>query len=471
MRLFEVLPEQLFQVFAGKSRRIYAEVLLLLHEQYHVNRFGIQYDIMRDLTQELLEAQEELGVTFEEDEDQELAAPVPDGPAVDPFRVKANALLRRLERLGWIQVEVRDSFRVFIVLPHYASRLLTLFRELCEARAVEYQRFAFITYQLMTGEEAQMRPSFAVFEAERMTGQFLDELKILVNNMKHHMEQLAAKTSVQDVLSHHFEEYKTQIIDRSYHRLKTSDHVSRYRQRILATVRDWLRDRDWLAAAVEDSLRNEFFHDRKAAAEKLRAALLGIEEAYRGLDEIFYQIDLRHNQYLRASFDRARYLSQHSHGIDQCLAGILEVLARQSEDGAQPEDLTRLFRLATLRHLAEGSLYVQRQRRAPHQPEPPVVVEIPAALREELRRRSFKRLQESITREKVRAFIRERLRDRSSMGIEELAPKNLEEFLYLIHVYLYGYSGNAGFRLVREGPNRILEIGGFRFYQRLILAE
>ena len=189
-----------------------------------MNRFGIQYDIMRDLTQELLETQEELGLVFEDDEDQEQA--VPEGPVADPFRIKANALLRRLERLGWIQVETRDNFRAFIVLPHYSSRLLALFQDICEARAVEYQRFAFITYQLLTGEEARMRPSFAAMEAGRMTGQFVDELKILVNNMKYHMERVAAKTSVQEVLSHHFDEYKTQIIDRSYHRLKTSDHVS-----------------------------------------------------------------------------------------------------------------------------------------------------------------------------------------------------------------------------------------------------
>ncbi|MCL6613828.1 MAG: DUF5716 family protein [Firmicutes bacterium] len=469
MRLFEVLPEQLFQVFAGRNRRIYAEVLLLLNEQYHANRFGIQYDIMRDLTQELLETQAELGVIFEDEEDQEQQGP--EGLAADPFRIKANALLRRLERLGWIQVEIRDNFRAFIVLPHYSSRLLALFQELCEARSVEYQRFAFITYQLLTGEEARTRPSFAVLEAERMTGQFLDELKILVNNMKHHMEQVAAKTSVQEVLSHHFEEYKTQIIDRSYHRLKTSDHVSRYRQRILATVRDWLRDRDWLATAVEDSLRNEFFQERETAVERLRAALLGIEEVYRGLDEVFYQIDLRHNQYLRASFDRARYLSQHSHGVDQCLAGILEALARQIEQGLPPEDLSPLSRLAALEHLATDSLYVQRHRRPPHQPEPLAILEITAALREELRRQNLQRLREAITREKVGAYVKERLRGRPAMSIEELAPKNMEEFLYLLYVYLYGYSGNAGYRLVKEGPNRILAIGGYRFYDRSIVAD
>lgn len=42
---------------------------------------------------------------------------------------------------------MRDNFRRYIVLPRYASRLLAVFQELCENRAVEYQCFAFVTYQ------------------------------------------------------------------------------------------------------------------------------------------------------------------------------------------------------------------------------------------------------------------------------------------------------------------------------------
>ncbi|MCL5780117.1 MAG: DUF5716 family protein [Firmicutes bacterium] len=111
---------------------------------------------------------------------------------------------------------------------------------------------------MLTGEEAKQRPSFAILEADRMTQQFLEELRVLVNNMKHHMEQVAGKTSVQEVLDHHFDEYKAKIVDRSYHRLKTSDHVSRYRNRILETVQGWLLDYDLFMDAVEDGVRSNY---------------------------------------------------------------------------------------------------------------------------------------------------------------------------------------------------------------------
>ncbi len=62
-----------------------------------------------------------------------------------------------------------------------------------------------------------MRPCFAVMEAAQVTRQFRHELIGLYNNMKHHMETVVQKTSIREVLDHHFETYKSQIVDKSYH--------------------------------------------------------------------------------------------------------------------------------------------------------------------------------------------------------------------------------------------------------------
>ncbi|MCL6611610.1 MAG: DUF5716 family protein [Peptococcaceae bacterium] len=469
MKLFEVLPDRFFQLFCGKNRFFYAEAVLLLYEQYQVNRFGIDYEVMRDLFQELIETREEAGQSFDLEEEQEQWSPG-DEPG-DAFRVKANALLRRLRETGWVDVEVRDNFRHYIFLPHYSSRILGVLKDLCENRSVEYQRFAFVTYQLLSGEDAAKRPSFAIIEADRITRQFVEELRILVNNMKHHMDQLISKTTIQEVLDHHFDEYRAKIVDRSYHRLKTSDHVSRYRHRILETVQRWLLDRDLFAEAVEDGLRNEFFSSRDEADQKLREALLSVEEVYRGLDEMFYQIDVRHNRYLRASYDRARYLSQHSLRMDHLLARILEWIAGNGRNGEMPveEELTALSRLQRVEHLTEQSLFTPRRKPVQHRPEEHRVVEIPEELRKQLRDKNLERMRHAVTREKIRDYVYARLGDRGEMDIEELAPESMEEFLYLVYVYLYGYGGSSGYRLVRENGDVVLEIGDYRFHRRKVV--
>lgn len=476
MKLFEVLPEKFFQLFTGKNRQVYAEALLLLYEQYLVNRFGIEYDLMRDLLQELVETQEMLGYNFDAEEDGDGANSNSSGEKAedvvdtDLFRVQANFILRRLKALGWMDVESRDNFKQYILLPHYSSRILQILKELCEERTVEFQRFAFVTYQLLTSEEARRRPAFAIIEAEKATEQFTGELTLLANNMKFHAEQVAAKTSIQEVLDHHFDEYKTKIVDKSYHRLKTSDHVSRYRHHILDRVQTFILDQELFQEAVEDGIRSEFFTSREEAEYKLRQALLTIEEVYRELNEVFNRIDLRHNQYLRASFDRARYLSQHSQGVDQRLAAILDWISERRRLGkGQPEKVlgSEGLYFLTLSQLGEPSLFTARKKRAPHQAEEVEIFEISDELKSELREKSLNKMRQSITREKVRDYIQEHLGERETMGIAELAPQNLEEFLYLTYVYLYGYDGGAGYTLEREN-NRILVIGSYRFHDRQV---
>jgi hypothetical protein len=495
MKLFEVLPERFFLLLTGANKQLYAEAVLLIYEQAQRERFGIRYDVMRDLLQELIESQQELGVVYAPDEDglppEEVPAPREGGRTAgrsdgavraaeqitveDAARAQANFMLRRLEALKWIDIEDRDQFQRYIVLPHYTSRIAGLFKELCEARAVEYQRFAFTTFQILTGDEAKLRPCFAVREALQITLQFRQELITLYNNMKHHMEQVVQKTSIQEVLDHHFDTYKSQIVDKSYHRLKTSDHVSRYRFQILQKVQDWLLDRDLMEETIADGLRSDFYRSREEAEEDIRGSLLTIEEIYAGLDEIFYQIDVRHNQYLRASYDRARYLSQHQNGVTQQLGALLELLAQRAETlglsadfGEGEADGPQLIRLQQVGQLSEGSLFTPRRRRLPHQPERHIVVDIPKEWKDQLHHANLERMRRSITRRKVERFVLERMGERDQMEMRELAPETPEELLLLTYVYLYGQDGASAFRLRRNEERVIVQIGPYRFHNHTV---
>ena len=495
MKLFDVLPERFFSLLAGPNKHLYAEALLLLYEQSRNERFGIRVDVMRDLFQELIESYQALGWegSLEEETKVDGFSDTPTGDVHQRMlsapgygqmqsasqmtleewsRAQASALIRRLDELGWIDLETRDQFQVYIVLPHYTSRTLALFKDLCQQRTVEYQRFAFVTYGILTGEEAKRRPSFAVREAREHTLQFEQELFTLYQNMKHHMEQVVRQETIQDVLDHHFDIYKTQIIDKSYHRLKTSDHVSRYRLQILETVQQWLLDKDRMEATIEDGLRNDFYQTREEAEEDIRAALYLIEETYRGLDELFYQIDLRHNQYLRASYDRARYLSQQHGGLDQQLARTIEWLARSwdklpEEDGPWPA----LFRLQQVETVTEGSLFTPRRKRRVHQPAVHVVQPIPEEWRKQLRRENVERLKQAITRKKVEQYVLSRLGEREEMELAELAPTNLEEFLLLTYTYLFGQDGDSAFQLKRSSVRQILQVGPYRFQNHRIVRN
>ena len=445
MELFDVLPEHFFGLFAGKCCRIYAEAGLCLYEQYRLAQFGIEQEILRDKFQELIESWAEAGVAYEDESFSEK-------DAADESRAKANHMIRRMKEFGWLDYEQRENFKIFILLPHYSSRLWGLFANLCEGRAVEYQRFAFTTYQVLSGEAAKVQPSMAVLEAERLAEEFVEELRILLNNIKGKMEQVSAQTSLQDVLSHHFVEYRADIVDRSYHRLKTSDHVSRYRIRILQEVQEIRQNKERLRALCDDAVRRQLADSVEAAEYRMNASLQTIEEIYRGLDDMFAQIDRRHNQYVRASYERALYLRQTGNArIESMIAGVLLAVAKARDEGSTVGGLPQLFRLQTTEMLLSSSRYVPRKKRVLEPAAPTPVRSVDEELRARVRQESAERVARGISRQKIEAWILDVLGQRGSMEIEELLTilREVEEpdLLQLLYVYLYGHDELARYQL------------------------
>ena len=465
MELFDVLPERFFGLLAGKCRRIYAEAGLCLYEQYRLAQFGIEQEILRDKFQELIESWAEAGVAYE---DEDFSAK---DAGAEESRAKANHMIRRMKEFGWLDYEQRENFKIFILLPHYSSRLWGLFANLCEGRAVEYQRFAFTTYQVLSGEAAKAQPSMAVLEAERLAEEFVEELRILLNNIKSKMEQVSAQTSLQDVLSHHFVEYRADIVDRSYHRLKTSDHVSRYRIRILQEVQEIRQNKERLRALCDDAVRRQLADSVEAAEYRMNASLQTIEEIYRGLDDMFAQIDRRHNQYVRASYERALYLQQAgSARTESMIAGVLLAIAEAREERTEVGGLPRLFRLQAMDMFLPASRYVPRKKRILEPAAATPVRDVDEALRARVRRESAERVARGISRQKIEAWILDVLGQRGSMEIEELLTILREtaepDLLQLLYVYLYGHDELAKYQLGKH--KEIREQDTIRYSNRTV---
>ena len=299
----------------------------------------------------------------------------------------------------------------------------------------------------------------AVLEAERLAEEFVEELRILLNNIKSKMEQVSSQTSLQDVLSHHFVEYRADIVDRSYHRLKTSDHVSRYRIRILHEVQDIRQNKERFRSLCDDAVRRQLADSMDAAEYRMKASLQAIEEIYRGLDDMFAQIDRRHNQYVRASYERALYLQQEgSARTESMIVGILMAVTEARDQRWDIDELPCIFRLQTTNMLLPSSRYVPRKKRVLRPNTDTPIRSVDETLRERVRRESAERVARSISRQKIETWILNVLGQRSSMEIGELLALLREtespDLLQLLYVYLYGYDDWAKYRL---GKNKEIE--------------
>lgn len=174
---------------------------------------------------------------------------------------------------------------------------------------------------------------------------------------------------------------------------------------------------------------------------------------------MFAQIDRRHNQYVRASYERALYLQQEgSARTESMIAGILMAVAEAHDQRRDIDELPCIFRLQTTNMLLPSSRYVPRKKRVLRPNTDIPIRSIDETLRERVRRESAERVARSISRQKIETWILNVLGQRSSMEIGELLALLREtespDLLQLLYVYLYGYDDWAKYRL---GKNKEIE--------------
>ena len=212
MKLFEVIPENLFSILASKNKKVYIEALFVLHKAFKQEMMISKTDLVAMLIANLDEMM--LDIDFsEENESLEDNNPF-GGKSLGNLSAAAHFLLRRLRDTGWVEVEYQvDSFAESITSPDYSIKIINLLYSLTEEQAAEYNSYVYSAYSdLRTADEERDDYMFtALVSAYEKTRQLLDELKTLHNNIRRYHQALNEYATVNEVLKGHFDEYKSTI--------------------------------------------------------------------------------------------------------------------------------------------------------------------------------------------------------------------------------------------------------------------
>lgn len=74
-------------------------------------------------------------------------------------------------------------------------------------------------------------------------------------------------------------------------------------------------------------------------------------------------------------------------------------------------------------------------------------------MREELKAENIRRMEKVMNRKKIQKFLLEAMKGRQEIEMSELNLQNEDDALYLIYVYLYGYSKELDTSLVKSHLN------------------
>lgn len=450
--MYQILGEQFFVPLSSPNKRVYWECICKL---FSIMNYQLSFGVERDVLVE------ELQYYFEQAQAIDLVDEDVEGKSA---RDKANWMLRRLEYYGWIDIETDKSYVQRVNFKESSVKVIKTLLDIAEGRQIEYQGYIYTIYSLVRGN--MENPGIALLSIVENTDMLITGLKNLNSSIKRYIDDLTKYKTPAEIMDVLFNDYITNIVDKAYHRLLTSDNVSKFRPEIVERLESKSRSKTFIEKASEElaSIKELSAED---AQELVYQYLHQVVEAFQSMDEILSEINEKNGKYQRAAINRAKFYLIGGEDVRGQLKDIVSVMNEQIN--REELDLNGIYRinyldeLIKLYHVSvidEKSLYKPIEGKKNFSPTPIDDVQPDFALREEKLRKMMEKLEKVLEPEKINSYIDLQLGTRKNMKASELPMTDVEDFVKLIYVRLYGQRKNMGYHVVLGDE---ININGFEF--------
>ena len=450
--MFHIIPNNFFVPLSSPNRIVYWECISRLFAiMEHQLSFGVDREVLVDEL-EFYFGQENAAQLVEEEFE------------ASDSRSRANGILRRLEYYGWIEVETDKSYVQRVNFKEYAVKVIKTLLDIADGKQIEYQGYIYTIYSLVRGN--MDKPGIVLMQIWENTDYLITGLKNLNSNIKHYIDDLTRHRTVAEIMDALFNDYITNIVDKAYHRLLTSDNVSKFRPEIIERLESKSRNEGFLenAAAEIAAIREVSIEEGR---EMTYHYLHEIIEAFRNMDEILQEINQKNTQYQRAAINRAKFLLAGNEDVrgqlKEILMGVNEEINRENMDlGAVYridflDDLVRIYQCSILE---QSSLYMAVEGKREFAPASLDTEEPDEELRREKMRKMAEKIQRVISVEKIQTYVEHQLEGREEIEASQLPLNNEDDFIKLIYVRLYGQRKNMGYTIETLEER---EVNGYRF--------
>lgn len=462
--VFDIIPEKFFMVLASPKKRVYWECIYKLYTAMDLQlSFGIdREDIVEELTYYFdsdfsLEIDDELDLFV--DRNQEMigekksldSARQEDHIIKKTGREKANLMLRRLQEYGWISIEMNKSRKQKVVLEDYAIEIIKTLIHISKEERAEYQGYIYTIYALMKQENEH--PGITLMGILENTDRLISGLKNLNANIKKYMDNLTNTKTVVEIMDTLFEDYMINIIDRAYHRLITSDNVSKFRPEIVEWLHKKTIDQEYINLAVKDlsEMKEMKIED---AMEYVFDGLQTVIDAFHRLDDLIEDISRKSTAYQRAAVDRAKFLLTSEEDIKgqlkELLMGINEIAVEQSLDFNsiyEFEFLDQMIKLSSVAVLDGESFYQPNEGKTEFIPKQGKVQEIDEKLKWEKKKVLEEKLEKVVSIDKIESYVMMQLGEKEKIKASQMPLDTDEDFVKMIYVRLYGQRKQKGYTI------------------------
>ncbi len=450
--MFKVVPGNFFVPLSSPNRLVYWECICKLFSVMENQlSFGVERELLVD----------ELQYYFEQNNAADF---VEEEFSTSDSRGKANGILRRLEAYGWIEIETDKSYVQRVNFKEYAVKMLKVFLEFAEGKQLEYQGYIYTIYSLV--RTSTKNPGIMLTQVVENTDMLITGLKNLNSNIKHYIDDLTRHSTVAEIMDALFNDYITNIVDKAYHRLLTSDNVSKFRPEIIERLESMSRSKSFVEKAAEE-LGNVRELDAESARELTFHYLHMVIEAFRNIDDILEEINHKNTQYQKAAINRAKFLLTGNEDIRGQMKEILLHLNTVINENRldmggiyEIEFLDGLVRLYSSGILDENSFYSPIEGRKEFVPSQLTIAEPDIQQRQEKLQKMMEKMQRILSPSKIEQYVAAQLGERQMLRAAELPLQETEDFIKVIYIRLYGQRKNMKYRI--ETKEKITK-DGFSF--------
>ncbi|SOC24091.1 hypothetical protein SAMN05880501_11691 [Ureibacillus xyleni] len=446
-KLFMHIPENFFSILSGKLKELHTDLLFLIYEQYKKSIFVIDRDVIVDLFIEYFETHD---MEYADEEDNNLR----------DAKERAFHYISKFNHHGWITQEHYLDYSVKISIPDYSIKMLETFHKISTGYQMEFSGHVLSIYQNLMGEEGQTY--VAIHQAYQTTKELTDGLKGLNHNIKKYTEKLLDVDDIKEILKQIFDEYELKVLGSHYYRLKSSDHISKYRTKIIKKVRDFSFNHVLVAEQARLMAKDKFSPDISTAESEIFEWLDAIERSFGMMDEILGEIDSRNQKYHRVATQRVKMKVGQTQNFSSKINKILLYLSEQIKENGDrkliDEEFSSQIQLFKQESLEESSYKYPSQARPKINPTAVQMPIINTDIKQKKMDKFKERLKEEKTIKDINSYVNKVMQDKRELTLSEFPMDNKEEWVNLIYSILYSKSKKANYSLSKPDKlNRVTE--------------
>jgi hypothetical protein len=347
--------------------------------------------------------------------------------------------------------------------------MMQALNEISKDKEIEYQSEISAIYSLLTNDTLYDRPYPQIIRPvyDRTVSLFTG-LKKLNTGIRKYIDELTDNQPLEELMEHFFS-YNDNIGSKAYHRMKTNDNVSRFRNTIESRLRDILSDEAIMEKAVSGYQNIENENDRDEARSKVIEIITSVIGYFNSYDDIEKEIERKHSKYLRSAVNRAKLAFLNTNNIEGKLSTILRNLANAFEEEEDkgiyddvPDDYCRIFNMFPQNFISGESLKtIGISKKIADVDEIFTSQIIPEE--EMLKRRAAlkNKTEHRFSRKNINAFVRILLKDRAEINASEIEVNSKRDMIRLIFISIYGRDRKSEFIVMPK--ENIINEKGFTF--------